>query len=207
MSWVESARWFCWFQIITDGRFQQPQRHSHSWQITWRVACCRWKFWHSNSDTEVWLSCILAAPFCMPGGSTSYMRLCRQEFLVGQIVLVETALEAGVPLVIQCRTQSVTKALNNLYVRTDCLCEVPSGQAPSGSTVLAAWARCPCHIPPLSAPLSPSSCPFAPLPLCPPCSFVPPAQLCPPWALSSPVYGIYLRQSTRSLAGQLTTRV
>ncbi len=39
------------------------------------------------------------------------------------------------------------------------LCEVPSGQAPCGSAVLAAWARCPCHMSPLP--------PYPPFPISP----------------------------------------
>ncbi len=92
----------------------------------------------------------------------------------------------SVPQVLQLRTQSVAQGLNNLYVGTDCLCEVLSGQTPGGSAVLAAWARCPCHIPSLPAPLSPLPLPFCPphpfVPLAAlsPRSFVPPMQLCPP---------------------------
>ena len=52
-------------------------------------------------------------------------------------------------------------------------------------------------------------CLFSPLWLCPPCGFVP-LQICPhdfvPHQLCPPMYGIYIRQSTRSLAGQLATR-
>ncbi len=70
------------------------------------------------------------------------------------------------------------------------LCEVPFGQAPSGSTVQAAWAHVPVTLcPPSPSPFVPLPFLFVPLPLCLPllpyCS--PPLALCPPRSFVPPI--------------------
>ncbi len=94
------------------------------------------------------------------------------------------------------------------------LSQVSLGQAPGGSAVKAAWARCP-HIVPSSSPLSTPPYPLSlsPPPLVPhphvvpqpPCCPLPPC--CPHPHVLGPIYGIDIRQSTTSLTGQLVPRL